>query len=177
MLSLIPHRAERRQGLSRGLAGRISAGPVVLFLILIGLVTTGCAASSSMHRGHDAEVQQDYDRAVAEYTKVLRLKPGDVDARTSLDRARLRAAEDHFQKGRRLSAISKLEEALIEYQLASEMNPTSGDIEDALRSTRNQLRAKVTVAREGKTELQTLVERARDLPPTGLELPQVRMPD
>ncbi len=39
------------------------------------------------------------------------------------------------------------------------------------------MRAKVAVAREGKTELQTLIERTRDLPPPGLDLPAgVKMP-
>src|SRR5437762_9848560 len=61
--------------------------------------------------------------------------------------------------------------------MASELNPTGGEIDDELRSTRNKLRAKIAVAREGKTELQTLNERARDLPPAGLDMPQgVKMP-
>src|SRR5262249_41206592 len=46
-----------------------------------------------------------------------------------------------------------------------------------LRSTRAKLRTKVQVAREGKTELETLIDRTRDMPPPGLDLPQgVRMP-
>ena len=130
-----------------------------------------------MHRGRDAEIRQDYDRAVAEYTKAAHLRPNNTSARTSLERARLRAAQDHYQRGRRLAAVGKFDEALVEYQLAAEMNPASGEIDDALRSTRNQLRAKIAVAREGKTELQTLIERARDLPPPGLDLPNVRMPE
>jgi general secretion pathway protein D len=130
-----------------------------------------------MHRGRDAEIRQDYDRAVAEYTKAVGLRPNDTGARTSLERARLRAAQDHYQRGRRLAAVGKFDEALVEYQLAAEMNPASGEIDDALRSTRNQLRAKIAVAREGKTELQTLIERARDLPPPGLDLPNIRMPE
>ena len=121
--------------------------------------------------------RQDYDRAVVEYTKALRLNPGDAGVRTGLERAKLRAAEDHFQRGRRLAATGKYDQALVEYQVASELNPTSGDIDDELRATRNKLRAKVAVAREGKTELQTLIERARDLPPPGLDLPpNVKMP-
>jgi len=141
------------------------------------LATAGCASSAAMRRGRDAEIRQDYDRAFAEYSRALKLKPTDTGARTGLERARLRAAEDHFQRGRRLVAVSKYEEALVEYQLAAEMNPASGDIDEALRSTRNQLRAKITVAREGKTELQTLIEHARDLPPPGMDLPAgVKMP-
>ncbi len=141
------------------------------------LAMLGCAAATAMRRGQDAELRRDYDRAVAEYTRATRLRPNDADARTALDRAKLRAAGEHFQRGRRLAALGKLEEALVEYQLAAEMNPSSGEIDDALRTTRNQLRAKVSVPREGKTELQTLVERARELPPPGLDLPpNVKMP-
>jgi len=141
------------------------------------LMAAGCATSGARRRGQDAELRQDYDRAVAEYTRLLRLKPGDANARLALDRARLRAAGDHFERGRRFAAVGKYEEALVEYQLASEMNPTSGVIEDSLRSTRNQLRAKVAVAREGKTELQTLIDRTRDLPPPGLDLPaNIKLP-
>jgi len=68
--------------------------------------------------------------------------------------------------------MGKLDQALVEYEIASELNPTNGDADDELRSTRNKLRAKVAVAREGKTELQTMIERARDLAPPGLDLPQ-----
>src|SRR5207248_2992498 len=76
-----------------------------------------------------------------------------------------------------LAATGKLDIALAEFEIAAELNPTNGDIDDELRATRNKLRAKVAVAREGKTELQTLIERARDLPPPGMDLPQgVKMP-
>jgi general secretion pathway protein D len=145
--------------------------------LLTCLVAAGCAVSTATRHGRDAEQQQDYDRAVVEYTKALRLKPGDVSVRTALERAKLRASEGHFQRGRRLSATGKYDEALVEYELAAELNPTSGTIDEELRSTRNQLRAKIAVAREGKTELQALVERTRDMPPPGLDLPaNVKMP-
>jgi general secretion pathway protein D len=144
---------------------------------LFCLLCAGCAASTATRHGFDAEQVRDYDRAVAEYTKALRLNPGDGGVRSALERAKLRASQEHFQRGRRLAATGKLEEALVEYELAAELNPTNGAVDEELRSTRNQLRAKVSVAREGKTQLQTLVERTRDLPPPGLELPQsVRMP-
>ncbi len=148
-----------------------------MVLVLLCLLAGGCAASTATHRGLDAERIRDYDRAVVEYTKALRLNPGNVDLRKALERVKLRASEEHFQRGRRLAATGKFEEALVEYQLASELNPTSSAVDEALRSTRNQLRAKISVAHEGKTQLQALVERTRDLPPPGLDLPQnVRMP-
>src|SRR5205807_9142603 len=94
-----------------------------------------------------------------------------------LDRTKLRASLDHFTRARRFAATGKLDQALVEYEVASELNPTNGEIDEELRATRNKLRAKIAVAREGKTELQTIIERARDLPPPGLDLPpNVKMP-
>ena len=120
---------------------------------------------------------QDYDRAVVEYAAAVKLNPNHTDARLALERAKLRAAEFHFLLARRLAATDKLDAALVEYQLASELNPSNADIDDELRSTRTKLRTKVAVAREGKTELQTLIERTRDLPPPGMDLPTgVKMP-
>jgi general secretion pathway protein D len=141
------------------------------------LLVAGCAASSALRRGREAERRQQYDAAVVEYTKALRLHPEDMNTRLALDRAKLRASQDHFTRARRLAASSKLDEALVEYELAAEMNPTNADIDQELRTTRNRLRSKVLVAREGKTELQTLIERARDMAPPGLDLPQgIKMP-
>jgi general secretion pathway protein D len=150
-------------------------GPAVLAVVC--LFAGGCAATGALNRGRSAELRQDYDIAVVEYTKALRLRPNDSDARLALDRAKIRAAQDHFMRGRRLAATGKLDRALVEFELASELNPSGGDIDDELRSTRNKLRAKIAVAREGKTELQTIIDRSRDLPPPGMDLPAgVKMP-
>jgi general secretion pathway protein D len=144
---------------------------------LLCVVAGGCATSAALRHGADAERRQDYDSAVVEYTKAVRQKPDDLTARHALERAKMRASQDHWNKARRLNATAKLDLALAEYEIAAELNPTNGDLEEELRATRNKVRAKVAVAREGKTELQTLIERTRDLPPPGLDLPAgVKMP-
>lgn len=146
-------------------------------ILLYSAALGGCATTAAFRRGRDAEQRQDYDRAVAEYTQARRLAPRNTDARLGLERALLRAAQDHFVKGRRLAALGKFEEALVEYGLAAELNPSSPDIDQELRSTRNRLRAKVAVSSEGKTELQTLIDRSLNLAPPGLDLPPgVKMP-
>ena len=63
------------------------------------MLAAACAAATASHNGHRAEDRQDYDQAVAEYTKAVKLKPDDGDARAGLERAKLRASNDHFQKG------------------------------------------------------------------------------
>jgi general secretion pathway protein D len=146
-------------------------------LLVLCLLAAGCASSAAFRRAREAERLQNYDRAVVEYTKAVRLHPDDLDARLALDRAKLRASLDHFTRGRRFAAMGKLDQALVEFEVASELNPTSADVDEELRATRNKLRAKIAVAREGRTELQTIIDRARDLPPPGLDLPQnVKMP-
>jgi len=155
---------------------RVRTAFVALSLAAAALAA-GCATASAIHHGQDAEFRQDYDRAVVEYSKALRLSPHSDDARQGLMRAKVRAAEDHLVRARRLAALNKLDEAVIEYQVATDLNPTSSVIDEELAATRAKLRARVAVSRGGKTELQTLIDRTRDLPPPGLDLPtDVRMP-
>jgi general secretion pathway protein D len=136
-----------------------------------------CATSAALSRARLAEEQQDYDRAVVEYTRIVKEHPDNQDARLALDRARIRASQDHFQRGRRLEAVGRYEEALLELQLAAELNPSNGDAEDLLRSTRLALRNKIAVSREGKTRLETVIDHAREAAPPGLELPRdVKLP-
>ena len=149
-------------------------------LVLAVLVTlTSCASSStgSMRVASDAEATQNYDLAVAEYTKLVRSKPTDRNAQQGLERAKLRAAQDHFTRARRFAATGRLEDALVEYQLAAELNPSDGDINLELQDTRRQLRAKIAIREEGKTRLESLIAQSLDAPlpgatlPTGLKLP------
>jgi general secretion pathway protein D len=155
---------------------RVRAAFVAVSLA-VAAVTAGCAAATATHHGQEAEFRQDYDRAVVEYSKALRLNPHSDDARQGLQRAKVRAAEDHLQRARRLAALNKLDEAVVEYGVAADLNPGSNVIDDELSATRAKLRTRVAVARGGKTELQTLIDRTRDLPPPGLDLPSdVRMP-
>src|SRR5215203_1500844 len=136
-----------------------------------------CASSGALGRARLAEQQQDYDRAVVEYSQVLKEHPADKNARYALDRSRVRASQDHFQRGRRLSAAGKYEEALLELQVAAELNPSNPDIDDLMRSTRLALRNKIAVSREGKTTLETLIDHARDATPPGFEVPKdVKLP-
>jgi general secretion pathway protein D len=148
-------------------AADLRAGTAALALA----VSVGCASGGGLRSAHEAEQGQDYDRAVVEYTKVLRANPANREARTSLERVKQRAAQDHAYKGRRLAALDRFEEAVIEYQLAWELNPTDPQLDAALRDTRQRLRTKISVNRGGRTELETLIERTRDMAPPGLDLP------
>ncbi len=144
---------------------------------LLGLIAAAVTialascASATLNAGRQSERLKDYDRAIVEYTKAVKSHPNDKEARTSLDRVRLLASQEHFTRGRRLAANGRTDQALLELQIASELNPTDSSVDDELKSLRNQLRARVAVNRAGKTELETLIDRTRNLPPPGLDLP------
>ena len=145
---------------------------------IVAITLASCASSRSLRLARDAESTQNYDIAVAEYTKLLRANPDSREARQGLERAKLRASQAHFTTARRLATTGKLEEALIEYQLAAELNPGNADIEHELRDTRSQLRAKVTVEDNGKTRLESLIEQSLAAPLPGADLPKdAKLPD
>jgi general secretion pathway protein D len=154
-----------------------SAHIAVAVLATVTLVS--CASGAGSFKvARDAEISQNYDLAVAEYTKVLRAKPDSREARQGLERAKLRASQDHFTRARRLSATGKLEESLVEYQLAAELNPGNSEIDTELQATRAQLRAKIAVADNGKTRLESLIAQSLAAPLPGADLPEdAKLPD
>jgi general secretion pathway protein D len=152
----------------------------VLLALLIAGTLVSCASSTggSLRVARSAESTQNYDIAVAEYTKLLRENPDSQDARQGLERARLRASQDHFTKARRLASTGNLEEALVEYQLAAELNPGNSDIARELQDTRTQLRAQVAVREDGKTRLESLIAQSLAAPLPGSDLPDdAKLPD
>lgn len=158
-------------------AGRRPAALVALAL-LAALVGAGCASTSAFRAGQQAESAERFDEAVAHYTRALEERPDDRERQLSLERARLRASEAHFYQGRRLAGEARLEEALIEFQIAADLNPTSREIDDRLRDTRARLRARLAERGEGQTALEAVIDRSRDLPPAGRDLPDdLTLPD
>ncbi len=147
-------------------------------LCCLCLFAAGCASSTALRAARLAESQQDFDRAVIEYTKVVRARPDDRNARAALEQVKTRASLDHFTRARRLASTGKFEEALVEYQIAGELNPANPAVQEEMRTVRAQLRAKIAISEEGKTHLETLVQQSMDAPLPGSDLPaNITLPD
>jgi general secretion pathway protein D len=144
---------------------------------LAAVLSSGCATTAALRAGERAEQLQDYDRAVVEYTKAAKANPNDFTTRLALDRAKMRASQEHAFRGRRFATAERYEEAVLEYQIAAELNPTDVQVEAGLRDARQKLRTKDALSRGGKTELQQIIERARAVAPPGLALPAAKLPD
>ena len=153
-----------------------SAVETLLVWGAIALFSAACA-TSARDRARIAEQAENFDEAVVEYTRALQGRPGDRALQRDLERAKLRAAQYHYAQGRRQTGIGNYEEALVEYQIASELNPEGGEIQDALRDTRQAVQTQLVARRDGLTALEAVIERTRMLPPAGLELPEDVLPD
>ncbi len=141
-------------------------------LIVLAVVTlTGCASSGALRAGQLAERERNYDQAVVLYRRAVQERPHDRNAQLGLERAMLRSAQQHYAAGRALARQSRWEEALAEYQIAYELNPTMGDIERELADMREAVRTRLAARNEGQSELEALIERTRHAGLPGLELP------
>ena len=135
-----------------------------------------CASSGAMRQARSAEQIRDFDLAVAQYAKALRDDPDNREARAGLDRAKLRASEAHLGRGRRLYSQGKYDDAVVELQVAYDLSPTSDIIEGDLRAAQTAQRLKLAAPAAGQTQLETVLARARNLTPPGLDLPNTPLP-
>ena len=140
-------------------------------LVLLTVALSGCATTAALRSGERAELAQDYDRAVMEYTRALQADPANRGAQQGLERSRLRSAQNHFTRGRRFYADGRINEALVELRLSEELNPADSNVQELLNRVQTQLRAGTAVAPVGKTDLEALIERSQTLRPLGFDLP------
>jgi general secretion pathway protein D len=146
-------------------------------LLLLTFILSGCATTAALRSGERAELAQDFDLAVMEYTRSLQADPANRGAQQGLERSRLRSMQNHFTRGRRFYANGRLNDALVELRIAEELNPTDPNVQELLTTVEAQLRTRTVVASAGKTDLETLIERSQTLQPLGFGLPaNVRLP-
>jgi general secretion pathway protein D len=141
-------------------------------LLLLALAVSACASSGAFRAGEKAERRHEYDRAVIEYARALKLSPDNVQYQRALERARLRAAESHAAAARRFSSRGQHKEAADEMRLALDLAPDSpGYVEEmkTIEDRRHQGGA--------PPSMQEIKERARERALPGLALgPEAREP-
>jgi general secretion pathway protein D len=113
---------------------------MVLVLVLVTLA--GCAAQKAYRSAEREMRRENWDKAVLGYSKALALKPGDSRYSVSLQRAKLKASADHFQKGQRYENSEQLDLAIAEFQQALLLNPgnqhATNELQRAVREKRRR---------------------------------------
>ena len=144
----------------------------VAWALLLAPGLWACASSGAWRAGERAERLQDYDRAVIEYSRALRLDPDNSTYRRALERAKLRAAATHVTRARILAARGTYKEAMDEYRLARDLQPNSPALPVEIQKL-EELRQKGAP----QDSVQDLKERTRERMLPGLALgPEARAP-
>ena len=84
--------------------------------VLAALValTTACVGAADFRDARDEEELGHWDLAVMKYAKAVELNPSSAGYRAALERAKIRASEFHFEKGKMYRASGRHELAVVE---------------------------------------------------------------
>jgi general secretion pathway protein D len=112
----------------------------IVFVVLAVTIPLGAEnAHSAYNKGVDAEKRQDYERAFEYYQEAYRQKPKDLRYRTAYEHTKFLAGAAHVHRGQLLRDGGKLDEALVEFQKASTIDPSSFIAQQELRRTQDMI--------------------------------------
>ena len=124
-------------------------------IVLLSLTVAGYAddANAAYKRGIKAESQNNYDEAFQAYSQAHSLKPRDARYFTAFTRLRFYAAAEHVRKGQSLRDSGKLQEALVEFQHAVEIDPTNFTAKGEAARTQELLKKQAKTEEPSKPSL------------------------
>ncbi len=114
-----------------------------LFVVLlcVSLVVFAADQAKTLYeKGADAEARQNYEQAFDFYKQAYGLKPKDLKYRASYERTKFLAAAAHVHRGQGLRDAGKLDDAVMEFQKAAEIDPSSFIAQQELRRTQQMIR-------------------------------------
>ena len=122
----------------------IRPAAVVLLVVAITLPVAADKAKSLYQQGKDAEARQKYEQAYDLYKQAYDLKPRELQYRASYERLRFLAGASHVHRGQLLREAGKLDEALVEFQKAAEIDSSSFIAQQELKRTQQMIEAAKT---------------------------------
>jgi general secretion pathway protein D len=129
-------------------------------IVLLALFAAACGASRSFGRGDAAARSGNWDAAVEHYRRAVQQNPNRTDYKIALERAMISASHMHLDQARLLEVRGNNDEALREYRLASEYDPTNRQIAFKVQELEKKARDSVEAARPKPTITQ-MREQAR----------------
>jgi general secretion pathway protein D len=128
-----------------------------LAIAVLVVLAAGCAAQRAYRRAEVESRRENWDQAVLGYSKALALDPGNTRYGVALERAKLKASAQHFEKGKRYAAAAQWELAVAEFQQTLLLNPGNQHAASELEKAMAEIRR-----REARpSEIERLKEKAR----------------
>jgi general secretion pathway protein D len=141
----------------------LGASLAVLMFIAFSLPAHADKANAAYKRGTHAESQGDYDKAFEAYEEAYRLKSKNAKYFATYTRIRFHAANEHIHSGQLLRDEGKLQEALVEFQRAAEIDRSSFIARQEVRRTTDLMRKQTRhedITSSAQSPLSSMVDEA-----------------
>src|SRR5271169_3219526 len=110
----------------RGFGETMDRWGKVVLAVGLGLLAAGCPKGQpDYNQGHKAETAQDLDAAYDYYQKAVKADPYNANFKIKLNQVRFEAGEMHIKQGLKLRDKGDLQGAVIEFQHAGGIDPSS----------------------------------------------------
>src|SRR5271170_338397 len=114
---------------------RLKPAAVLLLVVVIILPAIADKAKGLYEKGQDAEARENYEAAYGFFKQAYDLKPKDLRYKSSFERLRFKAAATIVHRGQKLREDGKLQEAVVEFQKAAQMDPSLFIAQQELKRT------------------------------------------
>lgn len=102
-------------------------------ILLSSLLSTGCVhKNDAFQLGEEALKNKNWDVAVAEYQRALAANPNDPEIHLKFNMAKVFAARQHYETATRLLNTRKVQEAVAELVVATNLDPDNSSAADLL---------------------------------------------
>ena len=123
-------------------------------LCFLAVLVLGCSTSHYAYRQAEIATQRgNWDEAVVHYLQAVEEDPTNISYRAALLRAKIKASQEHFEKGKQYRDAGAVERALIELEQAVQLDPTN----QYARAELDHARQAYQAARQNR-QLQSLEE-------------------
>jgi general secretion pathway protein D len=112
-----------------------------VFACLLLVFLSGCAGHRAFKAGQEAVLQGNYDEAVLKYSQAAAKDPQRHEYRAKLAAARAMAAREHLKKARLLTGGQQYAEAVAEFRMALDLDPTLEIADRELEEVQEVIRA------------------------------------
>ncbi|MGH9316508.1 MAG: secretin N-terminal domain-containing protein, partial [Thermoanaerobaculia bacterium] len=124
------------------------------------LACAGCAGSRAFRDAREEETLEHWDLAVLKYSRAQALDPSNARYKIALGRAKIKASQVHFERGKIYRSSGRADLAVVELEQAVLLDPTNHYAETELRKAQEDA-TRLAAERSGETRVEAAKRRTR----------------
>ena len=129
-------------------------------VLLLTVGVTGCAGSVAYQQAKNEEAVGHWDLAVIQYARAAEQDPTRAAYKIALERAKLKASQAHFERGKLYRASGRPDLAVIELEQTVLLDPTNDYAAVELRKARDE-QVKLEADRKTESQMDKMKKKAK----------------